>query len=292
MTFFSPTLRVRRFYLIYFPPGYHAGGSRKRRLPVLYLLHPGPGQPADFVNVGALQATFRSELRAHLVKPMLVVMPDGHVPKARTDAEWSNTRVGKYEGLVLDTVRAVDRRWPTRADRRHRMLAGLSTGGYAAANITLHHLRTFGSFESWSGFFIEDRSQAFRAEPESVLLRNSPAVYLPRLRTELRRYPVRALVYQGWQDPEQTYYALFVRRARAAGIRLTSAKFPGGHDWRLWRWRMKYDLRYASAVLSGSRVPASVTKGMTPGGPPPDLAARATRQRRRRASKRQSPSRS
>jgi enterochelin esterase-like enzyme len=249
--FYSPALGAWKYYIIYLPPGYAQAAARGVRYPVLYLLHGGPSIPEDYVRVGAVPVTYDVELAAHRVRPMLIVMPYGRVHGGPPDTEWSNTRIGRYEDLVLDAVHEVDRRWPTLADRRHRMLAGFSTGGYAAANISLHHPADFGSFLSWSGYFVEDRSEAFRHEPQENLVRNSPALYVDSMRAVLRRDPMTGFAYQGLSDHEKTGLLAFAERFRQAGGHVTVALYPGKHSWRLWRWRMKYQLRYASQVLGG-----------------------------------------
>lgn len=247
--FFSPSLRAFKYYLLYRPPGYVQDLRKGMRFPVLYLLHGGPSIPEDFVRIGAVAVTYDTELAAHLVRPLLMVMPYGRVHSGPPDTEWSNTRIGRYEDLVLDTVKSVDSRWPTQPDRARRMLAGFSTGGYAAANITLHHPALFGAFESWSGFFVEDRTAAFKHEPQAALDRNSPALYVPSLARVLHRFRVTGSLYQGNQDHEKTNMLLFARRARAAGARVSASVYFGRHDWRIWRYRMKYELRYASRLL-------------------------------------------
>lgn len=248
--FYSPSLHAFKYYLLYRPPGYSAEVRRGMRFPVLYLLHGGPSIPEDFVRIGAVAVTYDTELAAHRVRPLLMVMPYGRVHSGPPDTEWSNTRIGRYEDLVLDTVHSVDARWPTRADRARRMLAGFSTGGYAAANITLHHAAEFASFESWSGFFVEDRTAAFKHEPQTALDRNSPAVYVPFLKKALHRFRVTGSLYQGNDDHERTEMGLFAQRANAAGAHVLASVYFGRHDWRIWRYRMKYELRYASRVLT------------------------------------------
>jgi len=248
--FYSPAVRAWKYYLIYLPPGYRAAAARGVRFPVLYLLHGGPSIPEDYIRIGAVAVNYDVELDAGRVRPVLIVMPYGRLHAGPPDTEWSNTHEGRYEDLVLDSVHAVDERWPTLTDRRRRMLAGFSTGAYAAANVTLHHLPVFGSFESWSGYFVEDRKAAFKTESDAVLLRNSPALYVSSLRAELRRFPVIGSLYQGRADHEKTYMVAFAHRLRAAGGRVAYAFYPGKHSWRLWRYRMRYELRYASQVLT------------------------------------------
>jgi len=248
-SFYSPAVGAQKYYLIYLPPDYRRQAARGRRFPVLYLLHGGPSDPATYVAAAAVPETFDRLLAHRRARPMLIVMPYGRIHDGPPDPEWSNTALGRYEDLVLDAVRAVDARWPTVRRRGARMLAGFSTGGYGAANIVLHHPASFGSFESWSGFFVEDRAQAFRHESERSVLRNSPALYVSSLRAELRRYPIRAFAYQGRDDHERTHLAAFTARFRAAGGRIIEALYPGKHSFRLWRWRMRSMLTFASRVL-------------------------------------------
>jgi len=249
VSFFSPAVGAAKYYLIYLPPGYRREAARGKRFPVLYLLHGGPSYPETYVHAAAVPSTFDRLLARRKVRPMLIVMPYGRVHDGPPDTEWSNTALGRYEDLVLDAVRAVDARWPTVRRRGARMLAGFSTGGYGAANISLHHPATFASFESWSGFFVEDRTQAFRHEPERNLLRNSPALYVSTLKAELHRYPMRAFAYQGRDDHELTYLAQFTARFRAVGGRIIEALYPGKHSFRLWRGRVASMLTFASRVL-------------------------------------------
>lgn len=247
--FFSAAVGAEKNYLIYLPPGYRREATRGQRFPVLYLLHGGPSYPETYVHAAAVPSTFDRLLARRKVRPMLIVMPYGRVHDGPPDTEWSNTALGRYEDLVLDAVRAVDARWPTVRRRGARMLAGFSTGGYGAANIALHHPATFASFESWSGFFVEDRTQAFRHEPERNVLRNSPALYVRFMRAALRRYPIRAFAYQGQDDHERTNLAAFTARFRAAGGRITEALYPGKHSFRLWRSRVASMLTFASRIL-------------------------------------------
>lgn len=248
--FYSPAVRAWKYYLIYTPPNYRAAAARGVRFPVLYLLHGGPSIPEDYIRIGAVAVNYDVEIDAHRARPILIVMPYGRVHAGPPDTEWSNTREGRYEDLVIDAVHAVDAQWATLPDRRHRMLAGFSTGAYAAANVTLHRLPVFGSFESWSGYYVEDRKAAFKTEPEANLVRNSPALYVSSLRAELHRFPVIASLYQGREDHEKSEMIPFAQRLQHAGGNVSYAFYRGKHSWRLWRYRMKYELRYASQVLS------------------------------------------
>lgn len=233
--FFSPSLGRRDSYLVYEPPGYDAAVRAGRRLPVLYLLHGTRLQARSFMQIGAL-GTAVDRLRAERrIRPFLTVMPEGLNGTFRSDTEWADTRHGRYESYVLDVVRAVDARWPTIADRRARMLAGLSEGAYGALNVGLHHLAVFGSIESWSGYYAQTPTLSFAHASQALLRANSPAAYVPALRGALARRHLRAFLYGGRRDAYTRVQYPFARELRAAGATVRTAVYPGRHSWRLWR---------------------------------------------------------
>lgn len=176
-----------RSYLIYLPPGYGAAARRLVRFPALYLLHPPPGRPDEYVQAGAAAVRLDELIHRHTLRPFLLVLPFGSSRRFRNDTEWANAGAGRYENFVLDTVHAVDSRWSTRRERAGRAIAGLSEGGYGAMNIALHHLDTFSVAESWSGYFDQTRSAAFAGASDSLLRANSPSAYVGGLARALRR---------------------------------------------------------------------------------------------------------
>jgi S-formylglutathione hydrolase FrmB len=176
-------------------------------------------------------------------------MPESTDGSFVDDTEWANTPHGAYENEVLEIVRQVDEQFPTIADRSHRAIAGLSMGGYGALNIGLHHLSTFGTIESWSGYFHEDRAGPFSSATPANLRYNSPAAYAPSLAAQIRRLPVHVFLYSGAQDPLTHNQVPFAQELRQAGVMVRTAEPPGLHDWRLWRAEMPTALSYAGHWL-------------------------------------------
>jgi len=232
--FYSPALRSWRSYLVYLPPGY----SPLRRYPVLYLLHGAPGWPREFVDVADVGVSLDVAVAQNRVRPFLLVMVDGGDGTYTSDTEWANTRRGRYEDLVLDTVRAVDRRWPTLADRADRAIAGNSEGAFGAMNVTLRHLDVFSIVSSWSGYFRADSGGAFAHTTAAQRRAYSPADYVASLAGRLRRLPVHAFLYVGMVDPDRGLSTSFAGQLRAAGADVRYAEYPGRHSWRLWRDEM------------------------------------------------------
>jgi S-formylglutathione hydrolase FrmB len=178
---------------------------------------------------------------------MLVVMPDGRDGSFLSDTEWANTRHGRWEDYVLDVVRAVDARWPTLRARSQRAIAGDSEGGFAAVNVALHHLRTFGTVESWSGYFRARRSGPFKHANAAQVLNNSPADYVWAYVDALRRRPLHAFLYAGRRDKDRHAVAAFAQELQAVDVRVQFALYPGRHEWRLWRDQTPRMLRYADS---------------------------------------------
>ena len=74
----SKNLDTERMVYVYTPPGYETG---KAKYPVLYLLH-GNGQiEASWTWTGRANVILDNLIAEGKVKPMIVVMPYGHVPR-------------------------------------------------------------------------------------------------------------------------------------------------------------------------------------------------------------------
>lgn len=248
VSFHSAALQAQRSYDIYLPPGYAPG----RRFDVLYLLHGSPGAPLQFIDDSAVGVAMDTLIARHEIRPFLIVMPDGRDGTLLDDTEWADTPHGRYESFVLDVVRDVDHRWPTIADRDHRVLAGNSEGAYAAANLTLRHLSTFGAFESWSGYFRQTRTGVFARASAAQLAANSPIDLASRVHLGAPGRTLHAYLYGGAQDPDTRQLMPFARALRAAGATVETADPPGRHDWGLWRDWTPRMLRWAAAQMGAT----------------------------------------
>jgi enterochelin esterase-like enzyme len=249
-SFYSPSLHRRRIYVVYLPAGYAAAAASGVRYPVFYLLHSAVGGPSGMVDTQHVERVLQAQVDAGRTQSMILVWPDGRIPGVGSDSEFANTRFGRYMDGVVDTVHAVDGRFSTIADRQGRLFGGISTGGYAAANICLHHLPLCGGFESWSGYFVQTRAFPFDREPLANLLGNSPVDYVDTLRSGLVRYPTWGFAYQGTHDHTASDMALFFQRFLAAGGHGGYAYYGGGHGWGLWRRQLPHMYGLASGHLA------------------------------------------
>jgi enterochelin esterase-like enzyme len=249
-SFFSPALHRRESYYAYLPPHYAAMEQRGRHFPVIYLLHPPPGHPSVFFTAGELGVDANILIHQHRIRPLIAVVPDGRTAAFGDDTEWANARAGRYESFVLDVVHNVDHRYATLANRRHRVIGGLSEGGYGAVNIALHHLGTFGGTQSWSGYFLNSvrYSPVLAGETLTQVANNSPMLLAPYKSREIHALGLHAFLYTGRTDPEAGHRQLapFAASLAHAGAKVRWAVYPGGHDWAVWRAQMPHMLELAS----------------------------------------------
>jgi enterochelin esterase-like enzyme len=245
--FYSTALGTKRAFLVYEPRGYAAAAARGQRFPVLYLLHGSPGSPKQFINIAAAGVALDTGIAQHTLRPFLIVMPDGSDGTFRKETEWANTPHGRYESLVLEIKRTVDQRFSTKRGRLYSAIGGNSSGGFGALNIALRHPTKFSIAEAWSGYALQSRRTAFAQASDALIRANSPALYVQSRAAQLRRYPLHAFIYDGRRDRGRHKPEAFARQLKAAGGDVTLARYPGRHDWRLWRAQTPHMLAYADS---------------------------------------------
>jgi enterochelin esterase family protein len=147
--------RDRRMH-VYTPPGYEAGpGTRQDKYPVLYLLHGAGDSDDSWVSVGRANFILDNLIAAGKAKPMIVVMPAGHVgpfgpgappaPAAPAPGGRPNPGANGFdEDFVKDIRPYVEKHSRVRTGRDDRAIAGLSMGGGQTLSIALADLNDYG----------------------------------------------------------------------------------------------------------------------------------------------------
>jgi enterochelin esterase-like enzyme len=148
----SPNLNTQRMFYVYTPPGYETG---KQKYPVLYLLH-GNGQiEASWTWTGKANVILDNLLADGKIKPMVVVMPYGHVPreiKTAATAPTAGNDAAAIEKELLTAVKPmVESKFRVLTDRAHRAIGGLSMGASQSMSIGLHNLDQFAYIAAFSG---------------------------------------------------------------------------------------------------------------------------------------------
>jgi enterochelin esterase-like enzyme len=160
----SKNLGTSRMFYVYTPPGYE---SSRQKYPVLYLLH-GNGQiEASWTWTGRANVIMDNLLAEGKIKPMIVVMPYGHVPREikpgpAVPATRSDAQAIEKE-LLTEVKPLVESKYRVLADREHRAIAGLSMGGGQSLSIGLHNLDTFAYIGAFSA--PPNRAEWDKADP-------------------------------------------------------------------------------------------------------------------------------
>ena len=135
----SALLKETRHLWIYTPPGY-ATGSQK--YPVLYLLHGSGDLEGGWVEEGRANFILDNLIAAGTAKPMIIVMPRGHVKAdAQIDREKNNDVL--QQALYHEIVPYVDANYRTLPDRGNRAIMGLSMGGGQSLRFGLQNTGLF-----------------------------------------------------------------------------------------------------------------------------------------------------
>jgi len=147
----SKTVGAKRKALVYTPAGY----SKKKKYPVLYLLHGIGGDEKEWLKGGRPQLILDNLLAEQKIEPMIVVMPNGRAMKDDRavgnifDSVKAKAFATFEKDLINDLIPYIEKNYPVLTDREHRAIAGLSMGGGQSLNFGLGNLDKF----AWVGGF-------------------------------------------------------------------------------------------------------------------------------------------
>jgi enterochelin esterase-like enzyme len=151
ITYKSKTVGTVRKALVYTPPGF----TKKKKYPVLYLLHGIGGDEREWLRHGTPQIILDNLYAEGKLQPMIVVMPNGRAMK-NDRAEGNIFASDKVEAfatferdLLNDLIPFIEKQYNVYKDREFRAIAGLSMGGGQSLNFGLGNLDTF----AWVGGF-------------------------------------------------------------------------------------------------------------------------------------------
>ena len=151
LTYTSATVGTSRKVLVYTPPGY----SKKKKYPVLYLLHGIGGDEKEWLRGGSPQIILDNLYAGNKLAPMIVVLPNGRAMKddRAIGNVFDSAKVKAFstfeKDLLHDLIPFIEKKYPVLKDREHRAIAGLSMGGGQSLNFGLGNLDTF----AWVGGF-------------------------------------------------------------------------------------------------------------------------------------------
>lgn len=129
-------------YRVVLPTGYGNSSNEKTFYPVVYLLH---GLTGHFNNW-----TDSTKLGEYAAKyDFIIVTPEGN-NGWYTDSQ--TVPNDKYESYIIrELIPEIDKKYRTLKDRKHRVIAGLSMGGYGSIKFGLKYPEMFSLVGSFSG---------------------------------------------------------------------------------------------------------------------------------------------
>jgi enterochelin esterase family protein len=231
VTYYSKALsRFRRLH-VYTPPGYDLG---KGKYPVFYLLHGAGDCDESWSSVGRAGFILDNLIADQKAKPMIVVMPAGHIGPFAPRAPGSpRPLVDDFaKDFLGDIVPYIEQHYRVRTDRQSRAMAGLSMGGGQTLNIGVPQLDKFAYLGVFSSgvFGITGRGFGANSGP-SFEEQNKAVLDDPKLKQGLKLF---------WFATGKDDF--LIETSRATVEMLKKHKFTvaykeseGAHTWINWR---------------------------------------------------------
>ena len=219
----SQALDRRRALNVYTPPGYEK--NTRTRYPVLYLFHGSGDKEATWTALGRAQCISDNLLSQDKMKPMIIVMTDGHAALPRVTGAVSSNMIAQNvrdfeRDLLTDVMPFVESNYRVRSGSANRAIVGLSMGGGQSLTIGLNHPELF----AWVGGF-----SSFIQSPEAAL----PTALSDPKGTN-RRLKLLWLAC-GKEDRLIDEARKLSTLLKDKGIRHEYVETEGDHSWPVWR---------------------------------------------------------
>jgi len=147
---------INRPGLIWLPPQYNDPAYAHTRFPVVELIPGTPGQPADWISSLHVTTLLASLTASAHIGPMVVVMaaPNPPVGKGHGEECTNKGTRGAQDSTYMGSdvpadIAAALRVYPPGP---HWAVAGYSSGGYCAVDLTLKHPGTYGAVVDLDGY--------------------------------------------------------------------------------------------------------------------------------------------
>ncbi len=166
----SSTLEAQRRMHVYTPPGYD---TETRQYPVLYLLHGGGDEDSGWSTIGRAGFILDNLLAAEGAQPMLIVMPNGSLPRravapGTSPADIATRRTAAQNRftseLVNDVIPFVEKTFRADPHAESRAIAGLSMGGGQTLRAITSHPDAFSHVAIWSAGLFRQNADAFESQ--------------------------------------------------------------------------------------------------------------------------------
>jgi enterochelin esterase-like enzyme len=255
-TYESQTMGGLRTYGVSLPPDYSK--NPQQHYPVIFLLHGGHGQPTDWFEKGAALPIIQKLYAEGKLPPSIIITPDGNDKRGSSpfyDSDYIDGPNGNVDTAIgEELVKEVQRRYRTLPAPAFWAIGGLSSGGWGAVNIGLHHPDHFSIMFSHSGFFCFPLKYCREKTYENQLdAQNSPVSYVKKLPPK-DRAKFRIYLDAGKGDGEFLEFTRnFHDTLNKSKISNVFHEFPGGHvtvligpdaTWNYWNKHLADSLSY------------------------------------------------
>jgi enterochelin esterase-like enzyme len=255
---------IRRMH-VYTPPGYE---NNRDRYPVLYLLHGAGDVDESWTSVGRAGFILDNLIAAGKAKPMIVVMPAGHVNGAGaalggtvpSAAVQGNPGIGSgpdpfANDFQTDLLPYVEKNYRVLTDRQSRAIAGLSMGGNQTLNIAIPHLEKFAYIGVFSSGIISGARGAAPADTTTPFGAPWEKQNLAALDNAATKRGLNLLWFStGKEDFLIDTTRSTVELLKKHGFKPVFIESQGAHTWLNWR---DYLSVFAPQLFQGQRSPTS-----------------------------------
>ncbi len=248
-------------YRIILPNGYGSSNNKNAigkplSYPVLYLLHGLTGHYGNWVD--------KTKLADYAAKyNYIIVMPEGDNGWYTDSATVPNDKYESY--IIKELIPEIDKKYRTISDREHRIIAGLSMGGYGAIKFGLKYPEMFslvGSFSgalgaaSWTekelgvnnfisksimGIYGAADSETRKENDVFKMIREIPADKIKSLPFFYLACGTEDMLYQSNRE----FAALLQEKKIPHEFR----ELPGIHDWKFWDAQIQEFLRVSDKFV-------------------------------------------
>lgn len=228
-------------YRVVVPVNYN-NSNEKTFYPVIYLLH---GLTGNFGNWTAQGKVADYAARYNFI----IVTPEGDNGWYTDSGSVPNDKYESY--IVQELIPEIDKKYRTQKDRKHRVIAGLSMGGYGSVKFGLKYPETFGLVGSFSGALqaasLTEKTlgRGWKALTDSIVgvygaedspVRKANDVF--KIVSEMPADKVKSLPFIyldcGTEDVLIATNREFMKLLADKKIPHEFRQLPGGHDWRFW----------------------------------------------------------
>ncbi|WP_241392659.1 alpha/beta hydrolase [Rippkaea orientalis] len=219
-SFKSKAMGTVRQYGLILPPDYDK--QPNHRYPVIFLLHGGHDDARAWFDKYGIVPVLHQLYQSNKLPPAIIITPDGNDQRGSSplwDPDYYDGPNGKVGTLIgTELVQVVKSRYRTLNLPQFWAIGGLSSGGWGAVNIGLHHLNNFNVLFSHSGYFTDDSGT-----------NNSPQVFIKKIpTTQLKN--LRIYLDAGKADPDFLAESQkFHQTLTQLGVENVFYAFPGGH---------------------------------------------------------------